>query len=268
MQASTKPYLYYEQIINGLINIPSTIHSYLGNVNLIRNNEQRANLENVNSTVAAPLPTEQGNAAVSSPLFGWFSKNKLADTIKEKYSDITSSISSLSTSSDKTLVDSPDDKTSLDKTLVDNPNDSSFDKASDHSTDKGQYDNSEVDSSDDKASDDNASDDNASDDKASDDKASDDKASDDKASDDKASDDKPSDDKPSDDKPSDDKPSIDTDNKSQGDSQGDSQEVTSDNTLVDSSDKSPDNKSFDKTPDNTFSPILVYPTKKCVIRKW
>ena len=94
MQESTKPYLYYEQIINGLINIPSTIHSYLGNVNLIRNNEQRANLENVNSTVAAPLPTEQGNPAVSSPLFGWFSKNKLADTIKEKYSDITSSISS------------------------------------------------------------------------------------------------------------------------------------------------------------------------------
>jgi hypothetical protein len=75
MQASTKPYVYYEQIINGLFNIPKNIQSYLGNVILVKNERDRANLANEKSQIAA-LPHEDGvtKSTFGSSLFGWFSK--------------------------------------------------------------------------------------------------------------------------------------------------------------------------------------------------
>ena len=75
MQTSTKPYLYYEQIINGLFNIPKNIQSYLWNVILVKNEGDRANLDKQKIFVA-PLPIEQDNnqTTLGSSLFGWFSK--------------------------------------------------------------------------------------------------------------------------------------------------------------------------------------------------
>ena len=77
MQASTKPYVYYEQIINGLFNIPKNIQSYLGNVILVKNERDRANLANEKSQIAA-LPHEDGvtKSTFGSSLFGWFSKTE------------------------------------------------------------------------------------------------------------------------------------------------------------------------------------------------
>jgi len=86
---STKPYLYYEQIINGLVSVPKKIQEYLGEAILVRNEKQRIEMEKQKqedeakrlSLVEEEKPQEEENASSNNslfklPLFGWFSSNK------------------------------------------------------------------------------------------------------------------------------------------------------------------------------------------------
>ena len=77
---STKPYLYYEQIINGLVSIPKRFQTYLGNAILVRNEQHRIELENQNVAEAERLAIEEEKGQTDTskglfrlPLFGWFS---------------------------------------------------------------------------------------------------------------------------------------------------------------------------------------------------
>jgi hypothetical protein len=81
MQESTKPYLYYEQIINGLVSIPKRIQTYLSDKILVRNEQHRLELEKQKQSEAERLSLEEENQPSSSglfqsPLFGWLSENK------------------------------------------------------------------------------------------------------------------------------------------------------------------------------------------------
>ena len=77
---STKPYLYYEQIINGLVSIPKRFQTYLGNAILVRNEQHRIELEKQKVAEAERLaleeekgPTDTSKGLFRLPLFGWFS---------------------------------------------------------------------------------------------------------------------------------------------------------------------------------------------------
>lgn len=79
---STKPYLYYEQIINGLVSIPKRFQTYLGNAILVKNEQHRIELEKqkVAEAERLTLEEEQGQPDTSKglfrlPLFGWFSSD-------------------------------------------------------------------------------------------------------------------------------------------------------------------------------------------------
>ena len=90
MQQSTKPYIYYEQIINGLVNVPKKIQEYLGEAILVRNEKQRIEMEKQKeeaeakrlSLVEEEEPKEENTTSSNSlfklPLFGWFSSDKQA----------------------------------------------------------------------------------------------------------------------------------------------------------------------------------------------
>ena len=76
---STKPYLYYEQIINGLVGIPKRISSYLGDAILVRNEQHRLELEKQRQLKTTRLPIDVGDDSSDNkglfklPLFGWLS---------------------------------------------------------------------------------------------------------------------------------------------------------------------------------------------------
>ena len=77
---STKPYLYYEQIINGLVSIPKRFQTYLGNAILVKNEQHRIELEKQKVAERLTLEEEQGQPDTSKglfrlPLFGWFSSD-------------------------------------------------------------------------------------------------------------------------------------------------------------------------------------------------
>ncbi len=84
MQTSTKPYLYYEQIINGLVDVPKRVQKYLGDAIVLKNEQRKAaevEQEKVNEQrldIEQP-PDDTGSKNISSlfkfPLFGWFSSN-------------------------------------------------------------------------------------------------------------------------------------------------------------------------------------------------
>jgi hypothetical protein len=76
---STKPYLYYEQIINGLVGIPKRISTYLGHAILVRNEQHRLELEKQRQleTTRLPIDVEKDSSdnkgLFKLPLFGWLS---------------------------------------------------------------------------------------------------------------------------------------------------------------------------------------------------
>jgi hypothetical protein len=87
---STKPYIYYEQIINGLVSVPKKIQDYLGEAILVRNEKQRIEMEKQKEEAEAkkrlslveeenPQVEESSsgnnNSLFKLPLFGWFSSN-------------------------------------------------------------------------------------------------------------------------------------------------------------------------------------------------
>lgn len=87
---STKPYIYYEQIINGLVNVPKKFQEYLGEAILVRNEKQRIEMEKQKEEAEAkkrlslveeenPQVEESSsgnnNSLFKLPLFGWFSSN-------------------------------------------------------------------------------------------------------------------------------------------------------------------------------------------------
>ena len=89
MQQSTKPYIYYEQIINGLVNVPKKIQEYLGEAILVRNEKQRIEMEKQKEEAEAKRlslveeepqgeNTTSSNSLFKLPLFGWFSSDKQA----------------------------------------------------------------------------------------------------------------------------------------------------------------------------------------------
>ena len=82
IEESTKPYLYYEQIINGLFVIPKRIQTYLGNAILVRNEQHRIELEKQKKADAINLSiveekeeTDTNEGLFKLPLFGWFSSS-------------------------------------------------------------------------------------------------------------------------------------------------------------------------------------------------
>ena len=82
---STKPYLYYEQIINGLVGIPKRISSYLGHAILVRNEQHRLELEKQRQLESIRLPIEveedksDNKGLFKMPLFGWLSSGDKKD---------------------------------------------------------------------------------------------------------------------------------------------------------------------------------------------
>ena len=82
---STKPYLYYEQIINGLVGIPKRISTYLGHAILVRNEQHRLELEKQRQLETTRLPIEveedksDNKGLFKLPLFGWLSSGDKKD---------------------------------------------------------------------------------------------------------------------------------------------------------------------------------------------
>lgn len=60
-QESTKPYLYFEQIMNGIVSVPESVKAKLSNVLLVRRQELEKNREQ--------KQTETENSSITS----WFS---------------------------------------------------------------------------------------------------------------------------------------------------------------------------------------------------
>jgi hypothetical protein len=80
MQTSTKPYLYYEQIINGLVDVPKRIQKYLGDAIILKNEQRKAAAEQQEakslSLEIEPPPEDAGannTGLFKFPLFGWLS---------------------------------------------------------------------------------------------------------------------------------------------------------------------------------------------------
>jgi hypothetical protein len=67
---STKPYLYFEQIMNGIVSIPESVQDKLKNVMLVRQEELQKQKE---------TPTEE------SGLLSWFKPKEEEQTKEEPY---------------------------------------------------------------------------------------------------------------------------------------------------------------------------------------
>ena len=76
MQESTRPYLYFENIINGITAIPKNIQGYLGNVILVRNEEQRIERER-QKQLEILSPPEADTGGFKIPFSDWFTSNKV-----------------------------------------------------------------------------------------------------------------------------------------------------------------------------------------------
>ena len=83
---STKPYLYFEQIMNGIVSIPESVQDKLKNVMLVRQEE----LQKQKKT-----PTEE------SGLLSWFKSTKEEEHIEEPITKEESGISSWFKSNEK-----------------------------------------------------------------------------------------------------------------------------------------------------------------------
>ena len=98
MQESTRPYLYFENIINGITAIPKNIQGYLGNVILVRNEEQRIERER-QKQLELLSPPEADTGGFKIPFYDWFTSNK--------YVASTSSTGNSEKSFESTPVESP-----------------------------------------------------------------------------------------------------------------------------------------------------------------
>jgi len=92
MQTSTKPYLYYEQIINGLVDVPNRIQKYLGDAIVLKNEQRRAaaEQEEAKALEIEPPPEDAGsnNAGLFKfPLFGWLSSFTTKEPKQESESE-------------------------------------------------------------------------------------------------------------------------------------------------------------------------------------
>ncbi len=78
-EESTKPYLYYEQIINGIVSIPKRIQSIISDAILVKNEQHRVELEKQKQALTTRLSIEDEDdksgdkGLFKLPLFGWFS---------------------------------------------------------------------------------------------------------------------------------------------------------------------------------------------------
>jgi hypothetical protein len=83
-EQSTKPYLYFENIINGITDIPKRIQSYLGHAILVRNEEQRIAMEQQkqNDTLSPPVTADSGGFKI--PFLNWFAAKKDDAIVKEE----------------------------------------------------------------------------------------------------------------------------------------------------------------------------------------
>ena len=78
-EESTKPYLYYEQIINGIVSIPKRIQSFISDAILVKNEQHRIELEKQKQALTTRLSIEDEDdksgdkGLFKLPLFGWFS---------------------------------------------------------------------------------------------------------------------------------------------------------------------------------------------------
>lgn len=94
---STKPYLYYEQIINGLVSVPKRIQTYLGDAILVRNEQQRIEKEKEEQERRKQTLAIENEPASSSsandggffklPLFGWFNRKESATAEQKSVSE-------------------------------------------------------------------------------------------------------------------------------------------------------------------------------------
>ena len=92
-ELSTRPYLFYEQIINGITDIPKRIQTYLGNVILVKNEEHRIELEKqkeIEKQKSLEIPLEDDGQDKSTgwfklPLFGWVEeKNEVNPSVTDE----------------------------------------------------------------------------------------------------------------------------------------------------------------------------------------
>jgi hypothetical protein len=112
MQTSTKPYLYYEQIINGLVDVPKRIQKYVGDAIILKNEQRKAAAEKTLEVEPPPEDAESNNTGLFKfPLFGWLSSlsakktDSDSESNSEKEVEATPEDSSLSNEqqSDSTL---------------------------------------------------------------------------------------------------------------------------------------------------------------------
>jgi hypothetical protein len=92
MQTSTKPYLYYEQIINGLVDVPKRIQKYLGDAIVLKNEQRRAAAEQKEAKALEiePPPEDTGSnntGLFKFPLFGWLSSLTTKEPKQESESE-------------------------------------------------------------------------------------------------------------------------------------------------------------------------------------
>jgi len=139
MQTSTKPYLYYEQIINGLVDVPKRIQKYLGDAIVLKNEQRRAAAEQKEAKALEiePPPEDAGSnntGLFKFPLFGWLSSLTTKEPKQESESESDNEVEvplfdgdkpvtlSEKESSEKVLTDEvlPSDKEPSDKESSDN----------------------------------------------------------------------------------------------------------------------------------------------------
>jgi hypothetical protein len=92
MQTSTKPYLYYEQIINGLVDVPKRIQKYLGDAIVLKNEQRRAAAEQKEAKALEieppPEDTVSNNTGLFKfPMFGWLSSLTTKEPKQESESE-------------------------------------------------------------------------------------------------------------------------------------------------------------------------------------
>ena len=99
-EESTKPYLYYEQIINGIVSIPKRIQSFISDAILVKNEQHRIELEKQKQALTTRLSIEDEDdksgdkGLFKLPLFGWFSfgdkKDQSNDAVKTSEQEVSS----------------------------------------------------------------------------------------------------------------------------------------------------------------------------------